>query len=171
MQHSACTRVCGRNTPTAATHAAWPRGTSAWHAVWCGTACSAATAQRSRWGCGATSARARTAISSPYKPRANLLLDTTHTYEVCLWRTVLDAMPADPALTATQAHQLAALREKICGVPGAWHRAGAPKQHAAGVYRQIILHNSRKIYICALQTAPQWAIIDLNRTAELPRHG
>ena len=32
----------------------------------------------------------------PYKPRANLLLDTTHTYEVCLWRTVLDAMPADP---------------------------------------------------------------------------
>ena len=60
---------------------------------------------------------------------------------------------------------------KICGVPGAWHRAGAPKQHAAGVYRQIILHNSRKIYICALQTAPQWAIIDLNRTAELPRQG
>ena len=60
---------------------------------------------------------------------------------------------------------------KICGVPGAWHRAGAPKQYAAGVYRQIILHNSRKIYICALQTAPQWAIIDLNRTAELPRQG
>ena len=25
----------------------------------------------------------------PYKPRANLLLDTTHTYEVCLWRTCL----------------------------------------------------------------------------------
>ena len=42
--------------------------TSAWHAVWCGTACSAATAQRSRWGCGATSARARTAISSPTSP-------------------------------------------------------------------------------------------------------
>lgn len=38
------------------------------HAVWCGTACSAATAQRSRWGCGATSARARTAISSPTSP-------------------------------------------------------------------------------------------------------
>ena len=35
----------------------------------------------------------------PRKPRANLLLDTTHTYEVCLWRTVLDAMPADPELT------------------------------------------------------------------------
>ena len=53
----------------------------------------------------------------PYKPRANLLLDTTHTYEVCLWRTVLDAMPADPALTATQAHQLAALREKFAAFP------------------------------------------------------
>ena len=25
--------------------------------------------------------------------------------------------------------------------------------------------------LCALQTAPQWAIIDLNRTAKLPRHG
>ena len=60
--------LCRRNTPTAATRAAWPRGTSAWHAVWCGTACSAATAQRSRWGCGATSARARTAISSPTSP-------------------------------------------------------------------------------------------------------
>ena len=53
----------------------------------------------------------------PYKPRANLLLDTTHTYEVCLWRTVLDAMPADPALTATQARQLAALREKFAAFP------------------------------------------------------
>jgi len=53
----------------------------------------------------------------PYKPRANLLLDTTHTYEVCLWRTALDAMPADPALTATQAHQLAALREKFAAFP------------------------------------------------------
>ena len=49
----------------------------------------------------------------PYKPRANLLLDTTHTYEVCLWRTVLDAMPADPDLTATQARRLAALRKKF----------------------------------------------------------
>ena len=53
----------------------------------------------------------------PYKPRANLLLDTTHTYEVCLWRTVLDTMPADPALTATQARQLAALREKFAAFP------------------------------------------------------
>lgn len=53
----------------------------------------------------------------PYKPRANLLLDTTHTYEVCLWHTVLDAMPADPALTATQARQLAALREKFAAFP------------------------------------------------------
>lgn len=53
----------------------------------------------------------------PYKPRANLLLDTTHTYEVCLWRTVLDTMPADPALTATQARQLAALRKKFAAFP------------------------------------------------------
>lgn len=53
----------------------------------------------------------------PYKPRANLLLDTTHTYEVCLWRTVLDAMPADPALTATQARQLEALRRRFAEFP------------------------------------------------------
>lgn len=53
----------------------------------------------------------------PYKPRANLLLDTTHTYEVCLWRTVLDAMPADPALTATQARQLEALRRRFVEFP------------------------------------------------------
>ena len=53
----------------------------------------------------------------PYKPRANLLLDTTHTYEVCLWRTVLDTMPADPALTAIQARQLASLREKFAAFP------------------------------------------------------
>ena len=49
--------------------------------------------------------------------RGHGLLDTTHTYEVCLWRTVLDAMPADPALTATQARQLAALREKFAAFP------------------------------------------------------
>lgn len=53
----------------------------------------------------------------PYKLRANLLLDTTHTYEVCLWRTVLDAMPADPALTATQARQLEALRRRFAEFP------------------------------------------------------
>ena len=53
----------------------------------------------------------------PYKPRANLLLDTTHTYEVCLWRTVLDAMPTDPALTATQARQLEALRRRFAEFP------------------------------------------------------
>lgn len=53
----------------------------------------------------------------PYKPRANLLLDTTHTYEVCLWRTVLDAMPADPALTAPQARQLEALRRRFAEFP------------------------------------------------------
>ena len=115
MQHSACTRVCGRNTPTAATRAAWPRGTSAWHAVWCGTACSAATAfTLGLWG---HVCAGEDRYIKPYKPRANLLLDTTHTYEVCLWRTVLDTMPADPALTATQARQLAALREKFAAFP------------------------------------------------------
>ena len=105
----------------------------------------------------------------PYKPRANLLLDTTHTYEVCLWRAGRHA--GRPGADRHPGAPIGRPAGKICGVPGAWHRAGAPKQHAAGVYRQIILHNSRKIYICALQTAPQWAIIDLNRTAELPRHG
>ena len=53
----------------------------------------------------------------PYKPRANLLLDTTHTYEVCLWRTVLDAMPADPELTPVQARQLEALRARFDAFP------------------------------------------------------
>ena len=75
--------------------------TSAWHAVWCGTACSAATAQRLRWGCGATSARARTAISSPTSPAQSPAGHDPY-LRVCLWRTVLDTMPADPALTATQ---------------------------------------------------------------------
>ena len=53
----------------------------------------------------------------PYKPRADLLLDTTHTYEVCLWRNVLDAMPPDPALTATQRRQLDALCAKFAAFP------------------------------------------------------
>ena len=53
----------------------------------------------------------------PYKPRANLLLDTTHTYEVCLWRTVLDAMPVDPELTPVQARQLEALRARFDAFP------------------------------------------------------
>lgn len=67
-QHSACTRVCGKNTPTSATPAAWPPGISGWPAAWCGTAFSAATAQRSRWGCGAMSVQARIATSSPTSP-------------------------------------------------------------------------------------------------------
>lgn len=170
MQHSACTRVCGRNTPTAATRAAWPRGTSAWHAVWCGTACSAATAQRSRWGCGPRlrgrgplyqalqAPRQSPAGHDPYLRGLPVAYRTGHH----AGRPGADRHPGTP---------IGRPAGKICGVPGAWHRAGAPKQYAAGVYRQIILHNSRKIYICALQTAPQWAIIDLNRTAELPRQG
>ena len=53
----------------------------------------------------------------PYKSRAELMLDTTHTYEVCLWRTVLENMPADPDLTPVQARQLAALCEKFRAFP------------------------------------------------------
>ena len=53
----------------------------------------------------------------PYKPRADLLLDTTHTYEVCLWRNVLDSMPPDPDLTETQRRQLEALCGKFAVFP------------------------------------------------------
>ena len=53
----------------------------------------------------------------PYKPRADLLLDTTHTYEVCLWRNVLDSMPPDPALTSVQQRQLEALCRKFVPFP------------------------------------------------------
>ena len=45
------------------------------------------------------------------------MLDTTHTYEVCLWRGVLDTMPADPDLTPTQARQLKALQGKFAKFP------------------------------------------------------
>lgn len=53
----------------------------------------------------------------PFKPRADLLLDTTHTYEVCLWHKVLDGMPADPELTAVQHRQFEALRRKYLPFP------------------------------------------------------
>lgn len=53
----------------------------------------------------------------PFKPRADLLLDTTHTYEVCLWHTVLDRMPPDPELTGAQQRQLEALRRKFIPFP------------------------------------------------------
>lgn len=53
----------------------------------------------------------------PFKPRADLLLDTTHTYEVCLWHKVLDGMPADPELTAAQHRQFEALRRKYLPFP------------------------------------------------------
>lgn len=49
----------------------------------------------------------------PYKSRADLLLDTTHTYEVCLWHNVLDELPEDPALTTAQQRQLEALHRKF----------------------------------------------------------
>ncbi|MEE0710190.1 MAG: nucleoside kinase [Gemmiger sp.] len=53
----------------------------------------------------------------PYKPRADLLLDTTHSYEVCLWHNVLDSMPEDPDLTLSQARQMEALRQKFVHFP------------------------------------------------------
>ena len=53
----------------------------------------------------------------PFKPRADRLLDTTHTYEVCLWRGVLEAMPDDPALTPAQKRQLDALCRKFAPFP------------------------------------------------------
>lgn len=53
----------------------------------------------------------------PYKTRADRLVDTTHTYEVCLWHKVLDAMPADPAATPAQKRQLEALRKKFLPFP------------------------------------------------------
>ena len=50
---------------------------------------------------------------------------------------------------------------KIRCIPGAWHRAGAAKQLCCGsLSANDAMRDSRKIYICALQTAPQWAIID-----------
>lgn len=53
----------------------------------------------------------------PFKPRADLLLDTTHTYEVCLWHNVLDTMPQDPDLTSAQQRQLEALCRKFVPFP------------------------------------------------------
>lgn len=53
----------------------------------------------------------------PFKPRADLLLDTTHTYEVCLWHALLDQMPADTAMTSTQERQFAALCDKFAPFP------------------------------------------------------
>lgn len=53
----------------------------------------------------------------PFKPRADLLLDTTHTYEVCLWHNVLDGMPADPELSSLQERQLQALCRKFMPFP------------------------------------------------------
>ena len=53
----------------------------------------------------------------PFKTRADRLVDTTHTYEVCLWHKVLDAMPADPEATPAQNGQLEALRKKLVPFP------------------------------------------------------
>ena len=53
----------------------------------------------------------------PFKPRADLLLDTTHTYEICLWHTLLDTMPADDTLTAAQRRQFDTLRARFAAFP------------------------------------------------------
>ena len=51
----------------------------------------------------------------PFKPRADLLLDTTH--EVCLWHALLDTMPPDEDLTAAQHRQFDALRARFAAFP------------------------------------------------------
>ena len=56
-------------------------------------------------------------VVKPFKPRADLLLDTTHTYEVCLWHALLDTMPPDEDLTATQRRQLDTLRARFAAFP------------------------------------------------------
>lgn len=53
----------------------------------------------------------------PYKTRADRLVDTSHTYEVCLWHKVLDTLPADPEATPAQVRQLEALRKKFLPFP------------------------------------------------------
>ena len=116
MQHSACTRSAGgiRRQPRRALpgHAGHPPGTPS------GAGLPVPRPRRSvHAGAVGPRLRGRGPLYQALQPRANLLLDTTHTYEVCLWRTVLDTMPADPALTATQARQLAALREKFAAFP------------------------------------------------------
>ena len=53
----------------------------------------------------------------PFKPRADRLLDTPHTYEVCLRHALLDTMPPDEDLTATQRRQLDTLRARFAAFP------------------------------------------------------
>ena len=91
----------------------------------------------------------------PYKPRANLLLDTTHTYEVCLVAHRAGHDARRPGADRHPGPPVGLLAGKIRCIPGAFHCACAAKQYAAGVYWRIMPYNSRKIYICALQTAPQ----------------
>ena len=81
-----------------------------------------------------------------------MLLDTTHTYEVCLWHNVLDSMPRDPALTGVQQRQLEALCRKFAAFPA----LGTDLVPEYSMLREFIGPkadvNSRKIYISALQT-------------------
>lgn len=51
----------------------------------------------------------------PYKPEADYLLDTTHSYEVCLWNGILAGMHCD---TPADAERLDALQQKFaCFAP------------------------------------------------------
>ena len=97
--------------------AAWPQGHPPGPPLWCGTVCSAATAPPLRWACGAKVCAGEDQYIKPFKPRADLLLDTTHTYEVCLWHALLDTMPPDEDLTATQRRQFDTLRARFAAFP------------------------------------------------------
>lgn len=53
----------------------------------------------------------------PYKPRADFLLDTSHSYEVCLWHTMLAQIRPDAELTPAQARQLQNLQNQLAAFP------------------------------------------------------
>ena len=53
----------------------------------------------------------------PFKSRANLLLDTAHSYEPCLWNTLLAEVQPDAAMTPAQCRQLKALKAKFALFP------------------------------------------------------
>lgn len=53
----------------------------------------------------------------PFKSRANLLLDTAHSYEPCLWNTLLTEVQPDAAMTPAQCRLLKALKAKFALFP------------------------------------------------------
>lgn len=53
----------------------------------------------------------------PFKTRANLLLDTAHSYEVCLWNTLLAEVQPDADMTPAQRRKLEALKSRFALFP------------------------------------------------------